>query len=119
MKVILSILVFSFFNFDVADDIITALKYGKYQDIYKYLDDKVITRILDKEDLLSKEQCIANLNVFFDKNPIKNFTLVQNTNLSATTQFVYGIIDTGNNKYKVSILIKKSVIIQLRIDYFE
>ncbi|HPQ08068.1 MAG TPA: DUF4783 domain-containing protein [Bacteroidia bacterium] len=119
MKTILSILIFSFLSFDVADDITTALKYGKYQDIYKYLDEKVIVRILDKEDLLSKEQCTANLNLFFEKNPIRSFTLIQNTNLSANAQFVYGTIDTGSNKYKVSILIKKSVIVQLRIDYFE
>ncbi len=119
MKTILSILFIAFLSFDVSEDIINALKYNKYQDLYKFLEDKVIIRILDKEDLLSKEQCAANLSVFFEKNTIKNFTLVQNTTLSANAQFIYGYIDTSDNKYKISILIKKSRIVQLRIDYFE
>lgn len=120
MKLILSILTLIFYAYtDVGEDIVAALKNGRYQEIYKYLDDKTLVRILDKEDLLSKEQCSANLSVFFEKNPIKNFTLIQNTMLSAHTQFVYGVMDAGNNKYKVSILIKKSYIVQLRIDYFE
>ncbi|GAB4208546.1 MAG: hypothetical protein Fur0023_20200 [Bacteroidia bacterium] len=119
MKTILSILLLSFISFDVSDDIINALKYNKYQDLYKFLEDKVIIRILDKEDLLSKEQCVANLSLFFEKNPIRNFTLIQNTTLSPNAQFIYGYIDTPDNKYKISILIKKSRIVQLRIDYFE
>lgn len=119
MKTFLSILLLSFLSFDVSEDIITALKFGKYQDLYKFFDEKVIVRILDKEDLLSKEQCSANLSVFFEKNPIRNFTLIQSTQLSANAHFIYGTIDAGNNKYKVSILIKKPYIVQLRIDYFE
>lgn len=119
MKTLLTILAIALFSFDVSEDIINALKYNKHQDLYKFLDEKTIVRILDKEDLLSKEQAMANLSLFFEKNPIRNFTLVQNTTLSATAQFIYGTIDTGNNKYKISILIKKSYIVQLRIDYFE
>ncbi|MCX7728005.1 MAG: DUF4783 domain-containing protein [Bacteroidia bacterium] len=119
MKTILSIVIFTFLSFDVSEDIINALKYNKYQDLYRFLDEKVIIRILEKEDLLSKEQCAANLSAFFEKNPIKSFTLMQNTALSAHAQFIYGTIDTGNNKYKISILIKKSYIVQFRIDYFD
>lgn len=120
MKLILSIILLAFpFFTDVGDDIVNALKYGDHKAIYKHLDEKVIVRILDKEDLLSKEQSSAYLSSFFDRNSIKAFQLVQNNYLSANTQFVYGIIDTGNNKYKLSILIKKSLIVQIRIDYFE
>jgi len=120
MKVILSIIAFSIFStFDIGEDIATALKQGKYQELYKHLDEKIIVKILDKEDLLSKEQCTANLSAFFEKNPIRQFQLIQNTVLSPTAQFVYGIIETPTNKYKLSILIKKSSIVQLRIDYYE
>lgn len=119
MKAILCIFTFLFLSFDISEDIINALKYNKHQELYRFLDEKLIVRILEKEDLLSKEQCIANLSIFFEKNPIKTFILLQNTTLSAHTQFIYGIVDTGSNKYKISILIKKSLIIQLRIDYFE
>lgn len=120
MKTFLSIILVAFTSlFDVGEDISNALKYSKYQDLYKYLDDKIIIRILDKEDLLSKEQCVANLSAFFDKNPIKNFNLIQNTMLSGNAQFVYGVLETYNNKYKISILLKKSFIVQMRIDYFE
>lgn len=120
MKIILSIILFflPFFT-DVGDDIANALKYGHYEVLYKYLDEKVIVRILDKEDLLSKEQCVANLSAFFEKNPVKGFNLIQNTVLSTNAQFVYGVIDGGNNKYKLSVLIKKSLIVQIRIDYSE
>lgn len=119
MKTIFAILFISILSFDVSEDIVNALKYNKYEELYTFLDKKIIVKILDKEDLLSKEQCSANLSLFFEKNPIKSFNLIQNTTLSSNAQFIYGVVDTGNNKFKISILIKKSLIVQLRIDYFE
>ncbi len=121
MKTILSIVLFflPLLYIDIGEELVNALKQGHYEIIFKYLDEKTIVRILDKENLLSKEQCSANLSLFFEKNPIKGFNLIQNTPLSTSAQFLYGIIDTGSNKYKLSILIKKSVIVQIRIDYFE
>ncbi len=120
MKVILSIFLFCILSFaDIGEEISNALKSGRHQDTYKYLDEKVVVRILDKEDVLSKEQCMANLSFFFEKNPIRSFTLIQNNILSPNAQFIYGTMEAGNNKYKLSILIKKSYIVQMRIDYFE
>ncbi len=120
MKVFISILaLITVFFADVGDDIATHLKHGTYQEIYKYLDEKVVIKIADKEDLLSKEQCQANLNYFFEKNNLKNFSLIQNTMLNANAQFIYGIADAGSSKYKISFLIKKSLIVQIRIEYYE
>ena len=119
MKVLVSIVFFisSFFNaFDVTDDIVAAIKGGKSSELVKFFDEKLTVKILNQEDLLSKAQAEANIKFFFEKHIIKNFTVSQSRTVNTNVQFVSGALETANGKFRVSILLRRNLISQFRIE---
>ena len=119
MKVLVSIVFFlsSFFNaFDVTDDVVAAIKGGKSSELVKFFDEKLTVKILNQEDLLSKAQAEANLKFFFEKHIIKNFAVSQSRTVNSTVQFVSGSLETANGKFRVSILLRRNLISQFRIE---
>ena len=119
MKVLISIVFFisSFFSaFDVTDDVVAAIKGGKSSELVKFFDEKLTVKILNQEDLLSKAQAEANVKFFFEKHIIKNFTVSQSRTVNSTVQFVSGSLETSNGKFRVSILLRRNLISQFRIE---
>lgn len=104
---------------DVNEDVIIALKSGKASELVKYFDERVSIKIINQEDVLSKAQAEANLNFFFEKHSVKSFTSTSNTASSNnSTQYINGTMETSNGKFKVSILIKRNLVSQLRIENY-
>lgn len=119
MKVLISIVFFisSFFSaFDVTDDVVAAIKGGKSSELVKFFDEKLTVKILNQEDLLSKSQAEANIKFFFEKHIIKNFTVSQSRTVNTNVQFVSGSMETANGKFRVSILMRRNLISQFRIE---
>ena len=119
MKLFVSIIFFvsSFFSaFDVTDDVVAAIKGGKSSELVKFFDEKLTVKILNQEDLLSKAQAEANVKYFFEKHIIKNFTVSQSRTVNSTVQFVSGSLETMNGKFRVSILLRRNLISQFRIE---
>lgn len=119
MKLIATIAFFisSFFtSFDITDDVVMAIKQGKSSELVKFFDEKLSVKILNQEDLLSKTQAEANLKYFFEKHVVKNFTVQHTSNINANTQFVTGSLETSNGKFRVSILLRRNLISQFRIE---
>ncbi len=119
MKVLVSIVFFisSFFSaFDVTDDVVSAIKSGKSSELVKFFDEKLTVKILNQEDLLSKAQAEANIKFFFEKHIIKNFTVSQTRTVNSNVQFVSGSLETANGKFRVSILLRRNLISQFRIE---
>ncbi len=119
MKLIISIvfLVSTFFSaFDVTDDVVTALKAGKSSELVKFFDEKVSIKLIDQEDLLSKSQAEANVKYFFEKHPVKNFTISQSNAVTKDVQFLNGTLETSNGKYRISVLLRRNLISQFRIE---
>ncbi|MEI6020462.1 MAG: DUF4783 domain-containing protein [Bacteroidota bacterium] len=120
MKLIISIFyfVFAFFfgGMDVSDDIVMNIKAAKASELVKNFDEKVSIKIIDQEDVLSRSQAEANLKYFFEKHPVKNFGSVHVSNNSATLQYLTGSLETGNGKFRVSVLIKRNLVSQFRIE---
>ncbi len=119
MKLLVSIVFFlsSFLNsFDVTDDVVSAIKGGKSSELVKFFDEKLTVKILNQEDLLSKTQAEANVKYFFEKHTIKNFTVSQSRTVNSTVQFVSGSLETMNGKFRVSILLRRNLISQFRIE---
>jgi hypothetical protein len=115
---LISFFVVSFFGaFDVTDDVATALKQGKHAELVKFFDEKVSVKLLEQEDLLSKAQAEANLKYFFEKHPIKNFTVAHSSTVNNNVQFLTGTLEASNGKYRVSILIRRNLISQFRIEH--
>lgn len=119
MKLLVSIVFFfsSFFSaFDVTDDVVAAIKGGKSSELVKFFDEKLTVKILNQEDLLSKAQAEANIKFFFEKHIIKNFTVSQSRTVNTNVQFVSGSLETANGKFRVSILLRRNLISQFRIE---
>lgn len=105
---------------DVSASVIAAIKAGNATELSKYFGDKVNVKILDQEEVYSKQQAEAVLKDFFAKHKVKNFTTSHSSSGQSTNQFVVGNLDTTNGKFRVSFLLKKSgesfAISQFRIE---
>lgn len=118
MKLFVSIVFFlsSFSVFDVTDDVVAAVKQGKSSELVKFFDEKLSVKILNQEDLLSKSQAEANLKYFFEKHQVKNFIVTHSSSVNSNVQFVTGSLETSNGKFRVSILLRRNLISQFRIE---
>ncbi len=119
MKLIatIALFIFSFFSvFDVSDDVVAALKQGKSSELVKFFDEKLSVKILNQEDLLSKTQAEANIKFFFEKHTVKNFILSHSNSVNNNVQFLTGVLETNSGKYRVSILLRRNLISQFRIE---
>ena len=101
---------------EVSDDIIAALKQGKASEIVKYFDEKVSIKIVNQEDVLSRSQAEANLKYFFEKHTVKNFSASHKSSINNNSQYITGMLETSGGKFRVSILIRRNLISQFRIE---
>ena len=120
MKFLINILIvafgFLFSGGDITEDIILSIKQGKTTDLVKYFDEKISIKIINQEDVLSKQQAEANIKYFFEKHSAKAFTNTKTSVVNNTTQYITGNLETTNGKFKVSILVRRSLIAQFRIE---
>jgi len=120
MKLLINIfyLVFSLFftSAEITDEIVSALKQGKSSELVKYFDEKVSIKLINQEDVLSKSQAEANLKYFFEKHPVKSFTGSHTSTVNNSQQYITGTLETSNEKFRVSILIRRNLISQFRIE---
>jgi len=114
--IIISIFFFSFTGNDITEDTIAALKQGKVSDLIKLFDEKVSIKLISQEDVLSKSQAEANIKAFFDKHPVKTFSSSHVSSTNANFQYLTGTLETSNGKFRVSILIRRNLISQFRIE---
>jgi hypothetical protein len=118
MKLFVSIALFffSFSVFDVTDDVVAAVKQGKASELVKFFDEKLSVKLLNQEDLLSKAQAEANIKYFFEKHTVKNFSISHSSSVNSNVQFITGTLETSNGKFRVSILLRRNLISQFRIE---
>ena len=120
MKLLISfLLVFSglfYVGAEVSEEIVAAIKQGKAGDLVKHFEDKVSIRIINQEDVLSQSQAEANLKYFFEKHPVKGFNSVHVSSVNNSAQYITGNLETANGKFRVSILIRRNLISQFRIE---
>ena len=101
---------------EISDEIIAALKQGKAAELVKYFDEKVSIKIITQEDVLSKSQAEANLRYFFEKHPVKAFSSSHASAVTNQSQYITGTLETTNGRYRVSVLIRRNLISQFRIE---
>jgi hypothetical protein len=120
MKLIVNIfyLIFSLFISvgEVSEEIIVAIKRGKSSELVKFFDDKVSLKLIQQEDVLSRAQAEANVKVFFEKHPVKSLTGVHVSAVNNGLQYLTANLETSNGKFRVSILIRRNLISQFRIE---
>lgn len=120
MKLFIYILSFliSFFtkSVEINDDVVLAFKQNKASEVSKYFDEKVNTKIIHQEDVLSKSQAEANLKYFFEKHSVKNFVNIKTNTVNTTLYYLTGSLETNNGKFKVTLMLRRNLIAQLRIE---
>lgn len=105
-----------FSDLEMSDDIIATLKQGNSKELVKFFDEKVSIKLINQEDVLSRSQAEANLKYFFEKHPVKNFSSVHVSSVNTISQYITGSLETANGKFRVSILIRRNLISQFRIE---
>jgi len=120
MKLLINIFYLFFALFfpgaELTDEVVSALKQGKSSELVKYFDEKVSIKIINQEDVLSKSQAEANLKYFFEKHPVKGFSGSHTSTVNNSQQYITGTLETSNGKFRVSILIRRNLISQFRIE---
>jgi hypothetical protein len=111
-----SLFLFSFGVKDINDDITNSLKQGNASELVKSFSEKIAIKVLNQEDLLSKSQAQALIEDFFNKHKVKNYQTAHTSIVNSNQQFITGFLETVNGRYRISILVRGSVISQFRIE---
>lgn len=108
------------FKIDVIDDIATAIRSGNPKNISKFFIDNIDLKVIEQEDVYSKQQAEMILKDFFTKHPVKSYTTAHKSQPKAGSQYVIGTLETLNGKFRTSFLIKTvgtlTLIQQFRIE---
>lgn len=108
------------FSADIIDGIATAIRSGNPKNISKYFIENIDLKVIDKEDVYSKQQSEMILKDFFGKHPVKTYTIAHKSEPKGGSQFVIGTLETDNGKFRVYFLIKttgsNTLIQQFRIE---
>ncbi|HTF04681.1 MAG TPA: DUF4783 domain-containing protein [Bacteroidia bacterium] len=119
ITVLLFLLPFAAFA-DTADDVAAAIRTGNASEVSKYFADNVDLKVLEQESIYSKAQAELILKDFFDKHPVKAFTIVHKSVPKNDSQFAIGTLETTNGNYRVHYLMKTSMgktnVTQFRIE---
>ena len=115
--IFISLFSFSFTVKDITDDIANALRQGNVSELSKSFAEKVSIKVLTQEDLLSKSQAQALIEDFLIKHKVRNYQTSHTSIVNGDQQFITGSLDTSNGKYRISILVRGSVISQFRIEH--
>ena len=116
INIIYLVFTFLFAGVEPSEEIITGLKQGKSADLVKYFDEKVSIKLINQEDVLSKSQAEANVKYFFEKHSVKNFSSTHVSSVNNGAQYITGSLETSNGKFRVSILLRRNLIAQFRIE---
>ena len=116
---ILSISLMSF-KLDVIDDVASAIRSGNPKNISKFFIEHIDMKMIDKEDVYSKQQAEMILKDFFDKHIVKTYTVAHKSEPKNGSQYVIGALETSSGKFRTYFLIKttgdKTLVQQFRIE---
>ncbi|MCW3086027.1 MAG: hypothetical protein JWP12_3393 [Bacteroidetes bacterium] len=91
---------------DVIDDITGAIRSGNPKNISKFFIDNIDLKVIEQEDVYSKEQAEMILKDFFSKHPVKSYTVAHKSDPKNGSQYVIGTLETANGKFRTYFLIK-------------
>jgi hypothetical protein len=104
----------SFFG-NVPDGLKDAFKAGDSKEIAKYFGVSVEMEILGEENVYTKAQAEQVINQFIEQHPVTGFSLLFEGGKDAS-KFAIAKLTTQKGKYRISLLVKNQIVIQLRIE---
>ena len=110
----------AFIAADVIDEIAAAIRSGNPKNISAYFIENIDLKVINQEDVYSKQQAEMILKDFFSKHPVKSYTVAHKSEAKNGSQYVIGTLDTSNGKFRTYFLIKttggQTLIQQFRIE---
>ncbi len=101
-------------------DISKAISKGDTKGISSHFIENIDLKVLEQEDIFSKEQAEMILKSFFEKHPVTSFEIKHTSKPKNNTQYTIGTLNTSNGKFRVYYLTKLSgevsIIQQFRIE---
>jgi hypothetical protein len=87
------------------EDVISALRTGRADEVAKYIEDDVEITLTDKSDTYSKAQAIVILRDFFANNRVVSFE-VKHKGSNSNNQFCIGTLQTRSGSFRTTIFMK-------------
>jgi hypothetical protein len=106
-SILLLIITFSGVFAQTEENIAAALKTGNSKEIAKHFGANINLKIINQEDIYSKNQAEMILKDFFTKNPVKNYTAKHNGTSKNGAQYTIGTLSTANGNFRTYYFIKK------------
>jgi hypothetical protein len=94
------------FRMDVIDDIASAIRSGNPKNISKFFIENIDLKVIEQEDVYSKQQAEMILKDFFTKHAVKSFTVAHKSEPKNGSQYVIGTLETTNGKFRTYFLLK-------------
>lgn len=123
LKLIVGLLLISAsyaFTLDTIDDIASAIRTGNPKSISSYFIENIDLKVIDQEDVYSKQQAEMILKNFFSKHPVKTFLIAHKSVEKNGSQYIIGTLETATGKFRTYFLIKttggKMLIQQFKIE---
>ncbi len=96
-------------NYDVIDNVTTAIKAGNAAQLASFFDNTVELTIRNKQASYSKAQAQVVIKDFFDKNPVKSYAVVHRGSSEAGSAYAIGILTTATQTFRTYIYVKQKV----------
>lgn len=96
------------FTVDIIDDVAAAIRSGNPKNISKYFIENIDFKVLEQEDIYSKQQAEMILKDFFAKHSVKTYTVAHKSAPKNGSQYVIGTLETSNGKFRTYFLLKTS-----------
>jgi hypothetical protein len=109
----------SFSNGQLIDEVITSLKSGKAEQLSSLFDNTIEIGLPESNNSYSKNQATAVIKDFFVQHQVKSFELLHKGE-NGGSQFCIGMLNTKNGSFRTTIYIKqksdKKVVQEIRFE---
>jgi hypothetical protein len=91
-----------------------AFKAGNAKELAKFFEKNIELEILGTDNVYTKEHAEQILKSFFEKHPVKGFTVLFEGGKDAS-QYAIGKLVTSKGTYRINLLVKSQLVLQIRI----
>ena len=93
---------------DIFDKIASSMKSGNSHDVASYFDSSVEMKIIDKTAVYSRNQAEMVLKDFFERNKVKNFTIIHRGTSSKGARYAIGNLETAQGSFRTYLFVKEA-----------
>ena len=93
---------------DVVDEMAAAINSGNPKTITRFFVDNIDMKMIDKEEIYSKQQAEMMLKKFFDTHPVVRFAIAHKSEMKNGAQYAIGTLETKKGKFSIYFLTKTS-----------